>query len=72
MSVHLSIFIYFSTVTNYLIFACLYECKKLPSARFDDILNFTFEVEAHSWFSTAGEAQGDGLQVGEGIDSSVP
>ena len=48
------------------------DAKNCPSARFDDILNFTFEVEAHNWFSAAGEAQGDGLQVGEGIDSSVP
>ena len=47
------------------------DARKLPSA-FDDILTFTFEVEAHSWFSAAGKAQGDGLQVGEGINSSVP
>ena len=46
------------------------DAKKLPSA-FDDILTFTFEVEAHSWFSAAGEARRDGLQAGEGIDSSV-
>ena len=30
------------------------------------------KFEAHSRFSAAGEAQGDGLQVGDGIDSSVP
>ena len=48
------------------------DAKKKLSSAFDDILTFTFEVEAHSWFSVAGKAQGDGLQVGEGIDSFVP
>ena len=42
------------------------DAKKLPSARFDDILNFTFEVEAHSWFSAAGEAQGMGFKLVRG------
>ena len=35
---------------------------------FDDILNFTLKLK----HIAGSQAQGDGLQIGEGTDSSVP